>query len=141
MNNRMNLYKVGAAVLLTVAFNGCSTAGGPGAMALDIGGTVVGAAGGLAGNFIPIPFADVPFSLASSGMQMAADAKRETAREAQSQQAAGPTNGEASVQLAGQASNGGNDQAGNNALPCETAAVAYDGSAWQRAPCRQADAD
>jgi hypothetical protein len=146
MNNRMNLYKIGAAVLLTVAFNGCSTAGGPGAMALDVGGTVVAAAGGLAGDFIPIPFADVPFSLAASGMQMAADAKRDTAREGQSQAEqkarAGPTNGEAPVQLAGQASNGGNIQAGDNALPCETAApVAYDGSAWQRAPCRQSDAD
>jgi hypothetical protein len=145
MNTKMNLHKIAAATLLTVAFSGCGTTGGPGATALDIGGSVVGAAGGLAGAVFP--YGNLPFDLLAGGMQMAADHKREAERQAQSEQAeqnarAGPANSEAPVQLAEQASNSSVIQAGNVAPPCDTTApVALDGSGQQSAPCRQADAD
>ena len=141
MNTRMDLYKTSVAALLTVALNGCSAGGGPGATALDIGGAVASAAGGLAGAVIPVPFAHVPFDLLAGGMQMAANYTREAARDEESEQAkkapANSASGQLPAQLIGQISSSGNLHTGDAAVSCDvTEPVVFGSSAPQNLPCR-----
>ena len=141
MNTRIDLYKISVAALLTLALSGCSAADAPGAAALEFGGAVADAAGGIAGTVVPVPFADVPFDLLAEGMQIAAAHQREAARNDDPEPAEDAPESSADragpLPLIGQINSGSNLQTGDVALPCDlTALVAYDGIAPQSRPCR-----
>lgn len=141
MNTRIDLYKISMAALLTVALNGCSGAGAPGAAALDIGSAVADGAADIAGTVVPVPFADAPFDLLAEGMQIAADYQREAARDEELEPAerapASSAGRKGPLPLIGQIGSGGNLQTGDVALPCDLIArVAYDGLTPQSRPCR-----